>query len=121
MPSSLRHRSPVVTVLLILNSVFALATYPLLSMATGAGKVYVMSTYRELVGPAVQSADPSIAKTDGYWTIPDTINAGAFQYVKMATFVVMAAFVLNVLILGVDHFLLPSHAQTMTHESNENP
>jgi len=79
-------------------------------MASGAGKLYVISRYRELDLNGLTNQDALKEYKDGqfseHWRdIPDYLVSGAFKYTHLAAILAASFFALNSIIL---FFMLPA-------------
>jgi hypothetical protein len=90
--------------LIVFNLLCAVCVYPLVSLATGAGKLYIVSTYRELdlAGLINHEALKTFEQgrlSEDWRSVPDELGEGAFWYVKVTVLIVAAAFALNSLLM----------------------
>jgi hypothetical protein len=90
--------------LVLFNAVCMLGAIPLFSMATGAGKLFVVSTYRELDLKGLRNPNFKVeldgrSSKDDWGVIPEYFSTGAFEYTKTAAVLVATAFAINTVLL----------------------
>lgn len=90
--------------LIAANLLCAACVYPVFSIATGAGKLFIVGKYRELDLAGVINADAlkklEAGRFSGDWrNVPDYLGEGAFRYAKVVAAIITVAFAFNSLLL----------------------
>lgn len=109
-------------ILLVVNTVCAIGSYPLFSMASAAGKAIVMSSYRglELQGlrnPDFQAKELEGSSSNDWAAVPEHLAFYAFNHVKSAAAVVTFFFGFN----AVSLFLLLLESPSGTASDKKSP